>query len=154
MQKMDTSYRIPRAAVIFATILFVALIGGAFASYAASTGTGTGGWTFGGRECSKEFLTDEEAAQFPLSPNGTKACAIIKVCQNGRQVVSFNQVPNCPKNVTVWCMNGEGTWVNNTVGEVGTNADGSLLILDIGQTGHCGLFPAGSSLQGPVISGQ
>lgn len=151
---MSTSFRVPRAAIIFGTILTIALLGGAFVS-AAGTGTGRRG-TGGGHapDCTDAVLTSSEMANLPLN-QGIKACAAKHICE-GQQTVDFQDIPACAgakSRLTVWCLNSWAEWHSENVHMVMTSADGSALLFFSDQRGICGFFPGAAPLQAPVIAG-
>jgi hypothetical protein len=133
---------VPRAVVLVAIVLGVALVGGIWKANAQSSSGGV---------CMDAAPLSESAAQPFLGaqgPNGHSPCGVFSVCSHGSKSIAVQDYPSCAgagQNLTVYCMNGQGAWTNAAVSNVSVAADGSTVTFVVSQHGTCGLFPDGTT---------
>lgn len=138
----------PRAAVMFAIILAVAMAGGAWAMLSAQDGTGGesagGGYVYNGVVAP----TDGNTLRANLNGQMVGSCGVIFLDSWGTKTLRASDFPGCfgtngsMVGWTVMCIN-EGNWTSKFVGNVTVSPDGKTLSFNAYQHGHCGLFPTG-----------
>jgi hypothetical protein len=110
---------VPRAVVLVAIVLGVALVGGIWKANAQSSSGGV---------CMDAAPLSESAAQPFLGaqgPNGHSPCGVFSVCSHGSKSIAVQDYPSCAgagQNLTVYCMNGQGAWTNAAVSNVSVAA--------------------------------
>jgi len=142
----------PRAAVMFAIILMVAMAGGAWAMLSAQSGTGgeEGGYVFNG------VVGPCSAGQTAYGANGQllTSCGVICLDSWGTKTINISDFPGCSNlgsNWTVLCIN-ELTWTSKFIGNQTQSPDGKSTTFQAFQHGTCGIFPAGTPSGNPPVA--
>ena len=136
---------VPRAVVLAAIVMVVALVGGIWEASAQDAD---------GLCLDAAPLSEAEAQHFLdiQGPGGQFPCGVFSVCSHGTKIIPVQDHPMCTgQSLTVYCMDNQGVWTNTNVSNVSVSGDGTAVTFVASQHGTCGLFLGGvTTPQGAV----
>ncbi len=91
-----------------------------------------------------EPLPGDDPAMFVPGPGGMLPCGVFDVLMWGHRVAQLDSFPGCAPyggDLTVYCLNDQGTWTNDYISDVLFTLANNDIAFQSMQHGTCGLFP-------------